>query len=427
MSLLSTQKQTPERGYRASVSGSLEVRSEHVETDVSKVPFGCDVAVVGAGIVGLSAAWRLAEEGVRVVVLDRVGVAGGASALNAGMVDAPGWGRRPSLDALLKMGSVALFTRLVEERGHDIEWQVSGSLSAIFTDAEYAFAEERVRTARRDGFDVELLDAATARTLEPVLADSVLGCVFTPASAHADPVLATHAIAAEAVRAGATILGGAAIDRVDGQPGRWRLPTGSGVIEAEVVVIAGGAWSGAMARWFGIDLGVVAVRGQMWATAPLPPGRLAHTISAVESSLAFSRAVGLPLTHDGDGNRVTRHLYGRQRANGEVVFGGDRVVTDPDRPASVDAGGIEVNWAQAAEVLPFLRDVPIARTWAGLMPFAADGLPLIGPLPGVDAVHVVGGLGSTGFNRGPMAGWLLADLVLGRDVPPEVAGARPGR
>ncbi len=390
---------------------------------------GSDVIVVGAGIAGVSAAWRLAEAGVRVTVVDRVGVAGGASALNAGMIDAPGWGRRPSLEALLKMGSLALFNQLVDERGHDIGLRADGGLSVVPDEAGWAYAETRVRAARRDGFDVELLTGDEARSAESGLSEGLAGAILTPASAHADPVSATRAIATEAERAGATIISGVDVAGVRGSPGHWAVVTAAGAaFEAEVLVVAGGAWSAAMAAWFGVDLPVVAVRGQMWATAPLPEGRIRHTISSVESSMAFAASGSpLPVTHDPDGRRVTRHLYGRQRANGEIVFGGDRVVADPTLPAEVDPAGIGVNHGQAVEVLPFLADVPIERRWAGLMPFTRDGLPLIGPMPGVQAVHVVGGLGSTGFNRGPMAGWLAADVVLGRDVPPEVAAARPDR
>jgi glycine/D-amino acid oxidase-like deaminating enzyme len=76
-------------------------------------------------------------------------------------------------------------------------------------------------------------------------------------------------------------------------------------------------------------------------------------------------------------------------------------------------------------VLPFLAGVPLARSWAGLMPFSLDGRPLLGPIPGVPNAHVAGGLASSGFNRGPMAGRLVADLVAGQPVPAGMAAADP--
>ena len=89
---------------------------------------GTDVVVVGAGVVGLAAAWRLAEAGGAVTVVDAIGIGGGASSRNAGLVDAPGWGRRPSLDDLLKMGSLAVYERLVDD-GADIELDRRGRVA----------------------------------------------------------------------------------------------------------------------------------------------------------------------------------------------------------------------------------------------------------------------------------------------------------
>ena len=76
-----------------------------------------------------------------------------------------------------------------------------------------------------------------------------------------------------------------------------------------------------------------------------------------------------------------------------------------------DPAGIAINHTHASEALPFLKELPIARTWAGLMPFTLDGKPLIGAIPTRKNLYYVGGLSSGGFSRGPMAGQLLADLI----------------
>ena len=76
-----------------------------------------------------------------------------------------------------------------------------------------------------------------------------------------------------------------------------------------------------------------------------------------------------------------------------------------------DPTGIELNKRHATEALPFLTELPIATTWAGLMPFPLDGRPLIGRIPGRTDLWIVSGLASSGFGRGPMAGKLLADYL----------------
>jgi sarcosine oxidase subunit beta len=173
----------------------------------------------------------------------------------------------------------------------------------------------------------------------------------------------------------------------------------------------------------------VPVRGQMWASEPLPP-RIFHTISAAESSLQWQTAPGNEgetppyLTHR-QGTRVTRHLYGRQTRDGEIMFGGDRQLVGYNR--APDAAGIEINHGHAAEVLPFLREVPIKRTWAGLMPFPLDGAPIIGKIPQRPNLYIVSGLASSGFGRGPMAGKLLADFIHTGHRPHVLVEADPAR
>jgi glycine/D-amino acid oxidase-like deaminating enzyme len=92
-----------------------------------------------------------------------------------------------------------------------------------------------------------------------------------------------------------------------------------------------------------------------------------------------------------------------------------------------DPAGIQVNHGHAAEVLPSLSKLPIARTWAGLMPFSLDGAPLIGKIPQRRHVYLVSGLASSGFGRGPMAGKLLADYVHTGHPPAVLAEADPSR
>ncbi len=92
-----------------------------------------------------------------------------------------------------------------------------------------------------------------------------------------------------------------------------------------------------------------------------------------------------------------------------------------------DMSGIEVNRGHAAEVAPFLRGLPISRTWAGLMPFSLDGKPIIGKVPSGEHLYVVTGLGPSGFGRGPMGGKLVADLIHGGFSPAVLREADPAR
>jgi sarcosine oxidase subunit beta len=396
-----------------------------------------EVVIVGGGIAGASAAYHLAAHGRRVTLLERGEIASGASGVNAGAIDSTGWGDQPDLQAHLTAGSLELFERVQLDLGEDVELRRSGALQAIHTVEQYEFTRDRVQALRAKGHRVELLTTREARSLEPSFAPSLLGAMYSPLRSQADPRKATQAFARLAEREGATVLTHRQVTALEPRgDGGWRIRTTSGELGAGALVIAAGAWCGQVGAGLGLEIPIVPVRGQMWATAPVPPG-VFHTISSAQSALAWHRdrggevstvspRAGEPpdLTHRA-GARVTRHLYGRQRRNGEIIFGGDREVVG--WTTTPDPSGIEINRGHAAEVLPFLTEVPIARAWAGLMPFSLDGKALIGRIPARDDLWIVSGLASSGFGRGPMAGKLLADALHTGRPAPVLAEADPAR
>jgi sarcosine oxidase subunit beta len=384
-----------------------------------------DILIVGGGIAGASAAYHLAAHGRRVTLLERGEIASGASGVNAGAIDSIGWGDRPDLQAHLTAGSVDIFKAVQLDHGEDIEYRQSGALQVIHTPDQYEFERARIETLRARGHRVELLTTREARSLEPGCSPTLLGAMYSPLRSQADPRRATRAFATLAEREGARILINHEVGALAPRPaGGYAAHTPHGEIVAGALVIAAGAWCGPLGALLGLDIPIVPVRGQMWATPPAPPS-VFQTISSAESQHAWHVDPGgePPFLTIRTGARVTRHLYGRQRRDGEIIFGGDREQAGWN--TTPDPAGIEVNRSHAAEVLPFLAGLAVARTWAGLMPFPRDGKPLIGRVPGRDNLWIVSGLASSGFGRGPMAGKLLADYMHTGTPAPVLAEADP--
>ena len=389
-----------------------------------------DIVVIGGGIAGASAAFHLAGHGRQVTLVERGEIASEASGVNAGGIGALGWGDVLNLESHLTMGSLQIFKALQLDLGYDIEFRASGGLQAIQTDEEYEYARDRVLSLKSQGYTAELLNGREARAVEPALSPELRGAMFFPLRGQADPPKATRAFADAARNLGAKILTHTAVDGMtQSTDGTYVIDCGGETIRAERLVLAAGAWCGPLGEMLGARIPIVPVRGQMWATQPLPP-RVFHGTSAVESYSHWSRRPGNDvdtppeLTHVGS-LRVTRHLYGRQTRDGEIIFGGDREMMGYDR--SVDAGGVEANFAHAREILPMLGDLAIARSWSGLMPFSLDGRPIIGKIPHLDHAYIVSGLASSGFGRGPMAGKLIADYVRTGHPAPMLDESDPAR
>ena len=389
-----------------------------------------DILIIGGGIAGVSTAFHLAEHGRSVALLERGEIASEASGQNMGGLGGAGWGNAPDLLAYLTMGSLEIFKRLQIDLGHDMEFRLSGGLTGIHTEDQYNFIRDRVLSLKSNGFEGELLTPREARAIEPEANPDLLGYMYAPKRGQADPVKSTQAFANAARNAGATINTGHEVLSIEIRAdGTYAVQTNHGEYNSETLVIAAGAWCGPVGQMLGLRIPIVPVRGQMWATESLPP-RIFHDISSAESSFTWSSDNGSDdttppeLTHKGD-QRFTRHLYGRQRKNGEIIFGGDR--QDLGYDFGIDATGIEVNRGHASEVVPLVADLPIARTWSGLMPFSVDGSPIIGKIPLRDNLHIVSGLASAGFGKGPMAGKLAADYIHTSHMPHVLAESDPAR
>jgi len=388
-----------------------------------------DVIVVGGGIVGCSAAMFLADAGMDVNLLDRGEISGEASGLNAGSIGGYGWGRSPSLQEHLTMGSLDIFKSLQIEKGYDIEFRQSGSLVAIQSLNQYEYAQERVSYLKSEGMQVEILSPNEAKNYEPNLNGDLNGYMYSSYRGQADPIKSTRAFSEVAKKNGAIITTSAPVTGLEQAGQGWIVRSHNRVFNCQALLIATGAWTSEIGNMIGLNIPIQPVRGQMWATDSIPP-RIFHTISSMESSEYWHKKPIVnedsppELTHNGD-SRVTRHLYGRQRANGEVIFGGDRELLGFRDEVSFT--GIEVNKTHAGEILPFLDQLSVKRTWSGIMPFSPDGLPLIGRIEQYENLFLATGLGSSGFGRGPGSGMLVADLIVRGEAHPALQESIPTR
>jgi len=389
-----------------------------------------DVLIIGGGMAGSATAFHLAKRGRDVTLLERGEIASEASGQNMGGLGGAGWGNMPDLLSYLTMGSLEIFKELQIDMGYDMEFRQTGSLTGIHTEEQYNYLEDRVLLQRSNGYDGELLTPREARAIEPELNPELLGYMYLPGRGQADPVKSTRAFAHAAEKAGVSIDTGQNVIAIKVQgDGGYSIETDSAEYRCQTLVLAAGSWCGPVGNMLGLEIPIKPIRGQMWATDIMPP-RLFHTLSSAESSLTWSRDNGADdstppyLTHKGD-RRLTRHLYGRQRKNGEIIFGGDR--QDLGFNTNPDDLGIEVNRGHASEVVPLVADLPIARTWAGLMPFSLDGSPIIGKIPLRNNLYIVSGLASSGFGRGPMAGRLAAEYIHTGHMPHVLAESDPAR
>jgi len=355
-----------------------------------------DVLIVGAGIMGVSTAYHLARLGVRrVVVLERDTVCSGSTALASGGIRHQYANR---LGVELTTHSIVTYERFFEEFGVDPQFRQHGYLILIATEEELATARRSVALQRSLGVAVELLDAAATRALCPYLnTDDLLGATYTPRDGYADPYLCATAIAARARDLGVVIRQQHEVrgfvrdgDRVRG------VTTAAGTFEADAVVIATGAWSGVVGRLVDVDIPVRPHRRHKFMTAPFPTDRIpAATPFVIDPHRNFS------LRREGNGL-----LLGHGRRDEPESFS-----TAIDR--TLEPGVVERSIHRA----PALADARLMRAYAGLYEMTPDQTGIVSAVPGVTGLHVIAGFSGHGFMHGPIAGQLMAEmLVHGRAV-----------
>jgi sarcosine oxidase subunit beta len=360
-----------------------------------------DVLVIGAGIMGVSTAYHLARLGVRrVTVLERDTVCSGSTALASGGIRHQ-YANRLGIE--LTTHSIVTYERFEEEFGVDPNFRQHGYLILVATEQELQTARRSVALQRSLGVDVELLDAAATKRLCPYLrTDDLLGATYTPRDGYADPYLCATGIAARARQLGVVIRQQHEVfgftrhgDRVTG------VTTAAGVFEAPVVVIATGAWSGVVGQLAKVDIPVRPHRRHKFMTAPFAAEHIpAATPFIIDPHRNFSlrrEGVGLLLGH------------GRRDEP-------DGFSTEIDR--SLEPRVIE----RAIHRAPVLADAALMRAYAGLYEMTPDQTGIVSAVPGVAGLHVIAGFSGHGFMHGPIAGQLMAELIVhGRGVTMDAA------
>ena len=352
-----------------------------------------DVIVVGAGIVGLSAARALAGAGARVVVVDRARPGSEASAAAAGWLAAQAEAEEtwPLLDVALRAreGYPSLAAELQAETGIDVELTRRGTLEVAFTDEDERTLARRLGWQRARGLAVERLRPEDALRAEPDLGPALRGALLFRDDLSVDNVRLTRALAASAAARGAVVLTERPVGGLLVADGRVAgVKAGGETLKAPVVIEAMGAWSA------GLDGDpqpppVEPVRGQILVFEPGRP-TLRHVVCTARGY-------------------IVPRAGGRLLAGSTLERAGFVNETTPEGRRAVQR--------IAVEIAPMLAEVPVAESWAGLRPGTRDGLPVIGPgaMPGL--FHATG-LYRNGILLGPLVGQAVARLALG--APPGI-------
>ena len=346
------------------------------------------VVVVGAGIVGASVAHHLGRAGAEVTLVDASLPASGVTGASFGWIGGPAGGDVPDASTALRGTALADWRGLeAEVDGVHVQW--TGSV---------VWGADRVPAARDLVPGERLLDADRVTALEPALRRPPALAVHRTRDGWVDPVVVTDALVDALRTRGGSVLAGVAATALVLDGGRVTgVDTTQGRLDADTVVLAAGAATPVLCAPLGMRI-AVAPSFAVLVRLTAPSGLVRSLVDTGE----------LELRADGDGFVMSAAGHDGGLGRADLQRTGEQVRQRVCATFAVDPA-----------------EVTVTRVLAGARPMPADGLPVVGPLPGVAGAYVT--VLHSGVTLAPAVGRLVAGEVLHGRPAAELEGLRPGR
>jgi glycine/D-amino acid oxidase-like deaminating enzyme len=416
------------------------------------LPAHADVVVIGAGIVGTSAAYWLARAGMKVVLLEKGRIGAEQSSRNWG------WCRQQNRDARelpLSTRSLDLWEEMTADIGEDLGFRRCGLLYLSDNTSEIEGWAKWGQFARGEGVETHMLSRAETADRGAATGRAWAGGVWSPTDGTADPSRAAPIIARGVLKHGGHVLQNCAARGLETEGGAVSgVVTERGTIRTKQVVMAGGVWAASFLWQRGLHFPQASVRSSILSVAPGAEGLPAALHTAAVSvtrrgdgghTLAISGRANLdPTPGTLRGARQFIPMFAKRwrvlspgglqawRAN----FDGRRRWA-LDQPTPMEAARIldprpnrrilDQTLARARALLPALKAVKVQAEWAGFIDSTPDGVPVIDADTGLPGLMLAAGFSGHGFGIGPGAGHLVADILTGRPPLTEVAQYRLAR
>ncbi|MBZ9918025.1 FAD-binding oxidoreductase [Mesorhizobium sp. B1-1-4] len=410
-----------------------------------------DVIIIGGGVVGCSAAYYAAKNGMRVLLVERDAPGSAQSGRNLGFVRQQ---NRDFRELPLMIGALSMWKEIEAELGRRVGWQQGGNLSLAFSEADLVSRRAwQKRAAEEFGLDTRMLSATETHALVPQLATDcgVVGAMYTPSDGKAEPARATRAFFDAALGAGAAFAFGESVTRIETGAGKISGVRIRGrLYRAGTVIVAAGAGSAALLRKAGLDLPQEFVRATVARTVARPESRIAACVSGQHTGIRQDLNGAYLISVAGgeydlrlDSWRHMRWYEATRKSNPDAAridylapikrfFPLRTHLPVADFPPSRDNPRPELFRVEQASrefsrLLPTLASLEIETFWAGIIDTMPDVIPVLGPIEGISGMLVGAGFSGHGFGPGPMAGKVLSDLAAGRRSPVDISALSPMR
>ena len=358
-----------------------------------------DAIIIGAGSVGLPAAFYMAQAGLEPLVIDQFASPGqGSNKAAIGGIRATH--SAPSkINLCLK--SLEIFSTWQETYGDDIEWYQGGYSFVAYREREERVLKDLLKIQQGYGLNIRWLDRDDILEMIPALnTNGIIGGTYSPGDGSASPLLTAHAFYTRARERGAEFRFRERVTGVIRRRGKVvGVRTDQGGYATGMVINAAGPWARAAAQMAGLDVQVVPDSHEGGITEPV------------------ARFVE-PMVVDIRPAQGSKNYYFYQHGTGAIVF----CITPEPPIVGTDRRETSVFLPMVAsrmvDLMPKLANVKVRRTWRGLYPMTPDGFPIVGRARELEGYVYAVGMCGQGYMLGPGLGVLLTRLVQ-NDLTPE--------
>jgi sarcosine oxidase subunit beta len=357
------------------------------------MPETADVVIIGAGIVGSSVAYHLAEAGcTNVLMIEREPQQGmGSTAKSMGGVRAQ---FATPINIRMSLYSIDLFSRFEEVTGHTAGYKPHGYLFVATSEPHLEYLKTNLRQQQACGLNnAEMVTREDIqKTVPQLIADDVLGGSFCPTDGFVDPYSVMTGFAKRARERGARIRVETDVTGIDVQRGKVAgVQTSRGYVSTPAVVNAAGPWAAAVAKLANVELPVQPLRRQIVKTEPF------EQLSS-----------GLPMVID-----MSSGFHFRPEGSSFLLAWPDPEQTYGFR-TDFDYGFIEKILTRAVNRVPVFADVEVnpRRCWAGMYEMTPDHHAIIGRAPGVNGMFLANGFSGHGVMHSPATGKIVSELIV---------------
>ncbi len=367
-----------------------------------------DVIIIGAGSVGVPAAFALAGAGVQVLVLDgRASPGQGSNKAAIGGVRAT---HSDPAKIRLNLRSLEILTTWQQVYGDDIEWNSGGYVFVAYREREEEILRDLLVIQHSYGLNIHWLDRAAMLDLLPDLNPVDLrGGTYSPADGHCSTLLTLHAFYDHACRRGAEFRFNEHVAGLKVAGGKVAgVVTDKGEYAAPVVINAAGAWANSAHRVSAP--GLQSPSGQ-FTSLPVYPD--SHEAAITEPVARFMH----PMVVDIRPAPGSTNYYFYQHYTGQIIFcitPAPNIWGDDCRETSAFLPMVA---RRMIDLMPRLANIRVRRTWRGLYPMTPDGSPLVGWAREVEGYLLAAGMCGQGFMLGPGLGELFTRMVLRQETP----------